>query len=305
MPEVIVVGDVGIDQFFVVPHIPVWDEGVLVDEWYEYSGGKGGNTAASLSRLGLGAGIITSAGDDHFGQVALDGLKSKGVDLGGVIVVPGGKTYYCIMMLDSSGEKAILVMRTDLIYPTPQMVLEKRDYLTSARHAHFIGIDPVKISASMHLAKELGLSISVDLDAAYQGLEASKTVIRQADIVLVNRQGAERFYPGKDIRYAAQEIGCMGPSLVVVTAGRQGAVGYDGSNIYETRAFDVKVIDTTGAGDVFSAGLVFGYLKGWKLDSSLKFASAAAALSTAAIGGQNALPTEAEVWNFVKTNSPD
>lgn len=47
MPEVIVVGDVGIDQFFVVPHIPVWDEGVLVDEWYEYSGGKGGNTAAS------------------------------------------------------------------------------------------------------------------------------------------------------------------------------------------------------------------------------------------------------------------
>jgi sugar/nucleoside kinase (ribokinase family) len=70
----------------------------------------------------------------------------------------------------------------------------------------------------------LGLSISVDLDVAYQGLEASKTVIRQADIVLVNRQGAERCYPGKDIRYAAQEIGCMGPSLVVVTTGKQGAV---------------------------------------------------------------------------------
>lgn len=300
MPEVIVIGDIDTDQFYVVPHLPTWDEGVLVEEWYEHPGGKGGNTAAALSRLGTSAGIIAAAGDDRFGQIALEGLKSKGVDTGGVIIVPGGQTYYCIMMLDTTGEKAILVVHTDLTYPTPEMMQGQQAYLASGRHAHFIGIDPGRMSGMMQLAKELGLTVSIDLDAAYQGLEACRPAIALADIVLVNRQGAERIFPGKDRRQAAAELRQMGPRVAVITAGSQGAVGCDETQTVETPAFKVKVKDTTGAGDVFSGAFVHGYLLGWPLETSLKFASAAAALSTAAIGGQSALPTESEVWEFLK-----
>ena len=305
MLDVIVVGDVDTDQFLIIPHIPTWDEGVLVDKSYEYPGGKGGNTAAALSVLGTRAGIIASAGDDHFGKVALEGLKSKGVDTNGVIIVPGGQTYYCIMMLDNTGEKAILVVPTDLIYPTPQMVQIKQEYLAQGRHAHFIGINPERMSSSIALAKKLGLSVSVDLDAGYQGLDACRPIIMQADVVLLNLQGAQRFFPGKDPRQIAIDLGHMGPSIVVVTAGRKGAVGYDGSKIVDAPAYKVDVKDTTGAGDIFSAAFVHGYIHGWNLQSSLEFASGAAALSTLAIGGQNALSTEAEVLNFTKKHSSD
>jgi len=303
MPEVIVVGDVDADQFYIVPHLPVWDEGVLVDEWYEYPGGKGGNTAAALSKLGIQTGIITSAGDDHYGEVALEGLRNNGVDLNGVIVVPGGKTYYCIIMLDSTGEKSLLVVLTSLIYPTPQMVLGKQDILKSARHAHFIGINPVLMRDSIELAKKLGLSISVDLDAAYQGLEASQPLLTQADIVFMNQQGAARLYPGINLHDAVRAIRYLGPSIVVITMGRQGVIGYDGTNIIEQPAFNLRVQDTTGAGDVFSAGFVYGHLQGWNLETCLKFSSAAAALSTVAIGGQSALPTQSDVWKFINENS--
>lgn len=303
MPEVIVVGDVDTDQFYLVPHLPGWDEGVLVDESYECPGGKGGNTAAALSKYGVQTGIIASAGDDHYGEVAVRGLKQNGVDLSGLIILPGGKTYYCIMMLDPSGEKALLVVRTNLIYPTFKMVLGKQEYLRSARHVHFIGINPAQIGESLSLAKKLGLSISVDLDAAYQGLEASISLIEQADVVLVNRMGAERLYPGAAYRDVAVALQSLGPSIVVVTAGRNGAIGYDRSSVIEVPAFKVNAVDTTGAGDVFSAGIVFGYLRGWELRTSLIFASAAAAMSTAAIGGQNALPAEAAVRDFIKSNS--
>ncbi len=305
MPEVIVVGDIDTDQFYIVPHLPAWDEGVLVDERYECPGGKGGNTAAALSILGIHTGILASMGDDRLGRIALEGLRSKGVDVDGIAVVRGGQTYYCVMMLDESGEKALLVVRTDLIYPTFKMIEERREYLASGRHAHFICIDPARMSDAICLAKELGLSVSIDLDAAYQGLEACKPAIVQADVVFVNRQGAERLFPGRNTREVAEEIQKMGPSIAVVTAGSHGAVGVDGSKVAATRAFKVKARDTTGAGDVFSGAFVFCYLQGRDLEFSLNFASAAAALSTLQIGGQTALHTEAEVLDFLERHSAD
>lgn len=299
MPEVIVIGDVDTDQFYIISHIPTWDEGILVDEGYEVPGGKAGNTAATLSRLGLSTGIVASVGDDRYGEIATRGLKEKGVDLSGMITVPGGKTYYCIMMLDGTGEKAILVIRSELLYPSQQMLLEKESYIASAKHAHFIGIDPGRMQAAMERAKKHGLSVSVDLDAAYQGLDACLPAIRQADVVFVNRQGCKTLFPGKDLREAARELKALGPSIAVITAGSQGVVAWDGSHLEEFPAFHVKVKDTTGSGDVFSGAFINCYLKKQTLSASLRFASAAAALSTAAIGGQGALPSLSEVLEFL------
>lgn len=300
MPDVIVIGDIDTDQFYIVPHLPTWDEGVLVDEWYERPGGKGGNTAAALQRLGNSTGVMAAAGDDHFGNVAVQGLNAGGVDTAGIIIQPGGDTYYCIMMLDPTGEKAILVVHTDLTYATPEMMRNKSDYLLSGRHAHFIGIDPGRMIEPARLAKENGLTVSVDLDAAYQGLEACKTLIEQADVVFVNQQGAERLFPGQETREIINRIREFGPSVAIITLGSQGVVAYDGSNWVTSSAFKVKVVDTTGAGDTFSGAFVHGYLRKWDLGQSLRFASAAAALSTLAIGGQSALPTEDEVLNFLQ-----
>lgn len=299
MPEVIVVGDVDTDLFYIVPHIPTWDEGILVDEGYEVPGGKGGNTAATLSRLGVSTGIVASIGDDRYGVIATEGLKQKSVDVSGITIVPGGKTYYCIMMLDDTGEKAILVIRSELLYPSQQMLSDKQAYISSGKHVHFIGIDPERMQVAMARAKGHGLSVSVDLDAAYQGLDACMPAIKQADIVFINRRGYENLFPGKGIRDAVKELKKLGPSIVVITTGSQGGVAYDGMNLVEFPAFHVKVKDTTGSGDVFSGAFVYCYLNKHELKDSLRFASAAAALSTSAIGGQGAIPTASEVFEFL------
>lgn len=300
MHEVIVVGDIDTDNFYIVPAIPTWDEGILVTEVYERPGGKGANTASALSRLGFHTGMVSACGDDHFGAIALSGLKNNQVDTGGVTIIPGGKTYYCIMMLDPSGEKAILVVDTGLIYPPKDVLQNRLPYLLSARHAHFIGIDPLRMAPTMQAAKEAGLTVSVDLDAAYQGLDACRQAVKWADVVFVNRQGARTLFPSNDIPTALSQLHELGPSIAVITSGSEGAYASDGEVYAHAPAFKVKVVDTTGAGDVFSAAFVYGYLQHWQLEPVLRFASGAAALSVTSIGGQSALPTVESVQAFLK-----
>ena len=299
MPDVIVVGDIDTDTFYIVPHIPAWDEGVIVKEVYEKPGGKGANTASALSRLGIATGMISAVGNDYFGEVGLAGLQSNGVDINGVRIVPGANTYYCIMMLDPSGEKAILVVDTDLIYPTPRILDESFDYLVSARHAHFIGIDPLRMAPSMQKAKEAGLSVSVDLDAAYPGLKACSQAIQWADIVFVNRQGARTFYPDLETEEILRQLKSLGPSTVLITSGSAGAAGLSYDEVCTIPSFKVPVVDTTGAGDIFSASFLYAHLQQWGLKKSMVFASASAALSVAKVGGQSALSTQDEVFSFI------
>lgn len=300
MPEVIVVGDIDTDTFYIVPHIPQWDEGVLINEVYEHPGGKGANTASALSRLGVKTGMLSVAGDDYFGRVAISGLERNGVDANGVRVVKEGKTYYCVMMLDPTGEKAILVVDTGLMYPSPQILDEKTEYLLTARHAHFIGIDPMRMVPSMKRAKEAGIKVSIDLDAAYQGIEKCCKAIEWSDIVFLNQQGANTLFPNCEKEIILHELNSYGPEIVVITSGKSGAIGFDGKNIYSVPSFNVPVVDTTGAGDVFSASFVYSYLNNWELKKSLEFASASAAISVSKIGGQSALSTPEEVFQFIK-----
>ena len=299
MPDVIIVGDIDTDTFYIVPHIPKWDEGVLVKEVYERPGGKGANTASALSHLGINTGIISAVGKDRFGEVGIAGLKKNGVDTSGVRIVEGAHTYYCIMMLDSSGEKAILVVDTDLIYPTPQILDESFDYLLTARHAHFIGIDPLRMARTMQRAKEARLTVSVDLDAAYPGLDSCSQAIRWADIVFVNRQGAQTLYPDMETEDILCKLKSFGPNTVVITSGSAGAAGVSYEEFCTIPSFKVPVVDTTGAGDVFSASFLYAHLQRWDLKKSMIFASASAALSVAKIGGQNALSTQDEVFHFI------
>jgi sugar/nucleoside kinase (ribokinase family) len=303
MLDVIVVGDIDTDTFYIVPHIPQWDEGVLVHDVYEFPGGKGANTASALSKLGIQTGILSAVGDDRYGAIGLEGLKRNKVDTSGVIVVSGAKTYYCIMMLDATGEKAILVVDTDLIYPTPDILKEKTGYLKTGRHAHFIGIEPLRMANTMRIARESGMSVSVDLDAAYSGYEACLQAIQWADVVFVNRQGATNFFPDLELEEILFKIREAGPSIVVVTSGKDGAIGYDGKEYCHVPSYNVPVVDTTGAGDVFSAGFIYGYLQNWNLERSIQFGSASAALSIAKMGGQSALPTSQAVDDFIQQHT--
>lgn len=302
MPDIIVIGDIDTDIYLEIPHIPTWDEGVLATNVSECAGGKGANTAVVLSALGTSVGIIANAGDDHYGEVAIESLKRYGVDLAGLDIIAGGKTSYCIMMLDATGEKAIVVIATDLIYPQPEDIKRREGILLSGAHVHAIGLQPKKMEAGLLLARQAGITTSVDLDSAYQGLNGSEQTIRNSTIVFLNEQGIASLFPELDIYEALKAMSSMGPKIVVLTRGRKGAVAYDGNRFVEKPAFLVKVKDTTGSGDSFAAAFLHGYLRKWELEKSLEFANATAALSALAIGAQSKAPCENEVFNFIKNH---
>lgn len=295
MTDVIVVGDADTDLFVEVPRLPTWDEGVLATRVLERPGGKGANTAAALSRLGVNTGFFGCVGDDRYGQIARAALEAQGVDTSHLFTIPGGNTYWCIILLDPSGEKAIVVVKTDTIYPSPALIRDHIAYFRSARHVHAIGLEPEKVVDALRIARQAGCTTSVDLDSARAGLSASEALIKMATFVLVNEQGACSLL-GKDHWFSGLgHLHSMGPEVIVVTRGRRGAVGFDGHNLVHVPSFSVAVKDTTGAGDCFSAAFIAGHLRGWGLERTLLFASAAAALSTREIGGQTALPDEEEV----------
>ncbi len=299
MPRLIVVGDTDADLYYIVDHIPTWDEGVIVKDCFYKPGGKGANTASAASRMGEDTGLLSVVGDDDYGKKALAELKKNGVDISGVKVTKDYDTYHCITILDNSGEKALLVRTTEIVYPLPEQFVEMQNYLCSAKHAHFIALNPERMAAPARAAKEKGVTISIDLDAAYPGLEKCRELIGLTDILIVNRQGAENLLPNIEIKEKIRRFLDMGPSTVIITLGSKGVAAGNRCEYYEFPAYNVDVVDTSGSGDVFSAAVSVCSVNGWSLKEMLQFASAAAAYSIREIGAQGALPSKEDIENFI------
>jgi sugar/nucleoside kinase (ribokinase family) len=299
--DVVVIGDADTDIFLEVPRIPNWDEGVLAEKVSERAGGKGANTAAALSRLGTSTAFFGCIGDDRYGERAAESLRRHNVDLDHLITIEGGSTYYCIILLDPTGEKAMVVVRTPITYPTPAMLQEQQEYLLAARHVHAIGLKPEAVSGALSMLKAHNRSVSIDLDSAPMRREVSEALARQATIVFLNQQGAEALFPAWELEQVGPALLALGPEVVVITRGGRGSIAFRASEPpVAVDSFTVDVKDTTGAGDCFSAAFIHGYLRQWPLRQTLVFASAAAALSTRAIGAQEALGTEGEVLAFLE-----
>ena len=206
MCDVVVVGDADTDIFLEIPHIPTWDEGVVAKRVLKRAGGKGANFAAALSVLGVSTGLLACVGDDEYGQIAKAALEQHLVDTSHVLTIPGQATYYCIMLLDPTGEKALVVVKTPIIYPQPAQIKANSEYLISAKHVHTIGLDPDKVQEALIIARQGGRSTSVDLDSASAGLAKSQALLEHSSIVFVNERGARLLFDNEDLERAGKSL---------------------------------------------------------------------------------------------------
>ena len=298
--EVIGVGDAGIDIFMQVPHIPRRDEKLRADSFSLFAGGMVANFLCALSRLGMPCGFLGCVGGDQFGAIAREEFKRFGVDTSHLIVKEGEETFFTVVMLDPSGEKALVVAVTSTVYPTPKDLDEA--YIASARHLHTTGLDVEEATAAIAIAKKHGLTVSADLDALHAGLQRLRKLIGGTDVLFLNSQGLRKL----------EEEGCsgrealeLGPQVVVVTMGRRGSKVITPEEEFDTPGFSVEVVDTTGAGDCFNAAFVYGYLQGWDYRRTALFANAAAAISVTAMGSRSALPTREAVVDFLRSRGYD
>lgn len=302
--DVLVLGEMNADLILGDGATPVFGQTEkLVDDATLTIGGSGGIFACGAARLGLSVGFCGVVGDDIFGRFMLESLQSRGVDTTGVIVDSQTKTGLSVILNDA-GDRAILTHLGTINGLTVDRV--DRSLLEGARHVHVTSyflqhaLQP-GLSALLAKAKAAGVTVSMDTnwdpdEAWNHGLAQCLT---STDIFLPNANEALAIAAQETLQSAEKRLAEI-VSTVVVKLGADGARYRCGNTMHADPGFAVDVVDTTGAGDSFDAGFVYGYLHAWSPADSLALACACGALSTRAPGGTRAQPALPEAQSLIQ-----
>jgi ribokinase len=269
MTRAVVVGSTNVDLVLPVPSLPRPGETVLGAEVRRMAGGKGGNQAVALARLGASVRFVSAVGDDPDGAWSLAQLVAEGVDVSGVATV-AAPTGLAVVAVDAAGENSIVVAPGANAHVVAPAALDADVLLLSLE----VPLETVAAAAAAATAP-------VVLNAApAQVLPAS--LLGDVDVLVVNEAEWEAL---DRVRHGA----------VVVTLGARGCLVLEGSSEVHVAAVPVEVVDTTGAGDCFAAALAYGVAQGWALPEAARFGCRAAALSVRAAGARAGLPRLGDV----------
>jgi sugar/nucleoside kinase (ribokinase family) len=296
--DVLGVGDADVDLVIKVDRLPGHDDKVLGHLVGEFPGGVVANFCYSAARMGSITALATVVGDDRNGELALAGLRAVGVDLGPTTIRTGGRTYFCIVLLDTTGEKALTVVETDCMAPAPGEL--DPELLGEARLVHLMASDVARTAEVAAQAKRRGTLVSLDVEPSTVGDDrvAFRDLLGLVDLAFPNLGGLRAVSDG-DVLAGARMLQALGPPLVVVTMGAEGCLVVDGDRAEAVPAFSVPVADTTGAGDCFNGTFVSGYLRGEDPIVCARRAAAAAAMLIQHVGAQAGVPGPGEVDAFL------
>jgi sugar/nucleoside kinase (ribokinase family) len=261
------------------------------------SGGQVSSAMVGARRLGLRASYIGKVGYDNEGRMLIESLQKEGVDCGGVMIAMGAKTQGAVIIIEQfSGERTILWYHDDGTRVAPEEL--KREMITRARVLHIDGFDTEAAMRAAQWAHEAGMPVTIDLDTAYPGIDE---LLPTVDCLITSQGLANELTRTMDEQQALKKLneryGCY---LVAMTQGARGALAYVEGQFIASPSFRPPVIrDTTGAGDAFRAGFIYGLCKGLSIEETMRAANAVAALQCRELGARDGLPTEAELEQFL------
>ncbi|MGK4585715.1 ribokinase [Kitasatospora sp. HPMI-4] len=305
--RVLVVGSLNMDLTIRVPRLPAPGETVSGQDAVRGAGGKGANQAVAAARLGGLVRLVGLLGDDEFGARLRSGLHREGVDATAVGTLPGAATGLALIVVQEDGENSIT------------LAPGANRHLDEAALIRLTGGDPARFTADSDiLLLQLEVPVATALAAARAARAAGvRTVLNAApmppfddrlrqliaytDVLILNQSEATALLTAAGLaatgpwpRRAAALRG-LGPDLVVVTLGADGAVAESADGPLSHPGFPVDAVDTVGAGDAFCAALTLALAAHTPPATALRRACAAGSLATTRPGAQAALPTRAEV----------
>ncbi|HZE73613.1 MAG TPA: carbohydrate kinase family protein [Pyrinomonadaceae bacterium] len=286
-----------VDHLVVVPQYPTFDMKMRLLEHRQSPGGQTATTMVALRRLGLQTAYAGRFGSDPEGQFGLCSLQEAGVDVEYAEVVEGATNQVAFIIIDArTGERTIIWDRDERLAYKPQEA--PVEFATRGRVLHLDAHDPPACARMAQAARAAGTLVSVDIDNIYDGLPELLPLI---DILLTSREFPHRLTGITDKRASLIELKSRyGSPLVGMTMGKDGALIYCQGQFVSSKAYDVPggCRDTTGAGDAFRGGFLYGLLKGGDIEGSLKLANAVAALKCRALGARTGLPSKSELDEF-------
>jgi len=296
--RVFVVGDVSVDLIYLLDRLPEPGEEVVAKRMLYRPGGAAATVAAQLASLGHTVFLASRVGSGPLSAIALEGLKKAGVDLRHLQQDPEHPTTNVLVFVFPGGERSMVASagasrELDAREFKPRF-LDTMDALVVSAYALVGGPQREYAVKAMAAAKKREVPIFVDLGtgAVRQGGRDLIPTLRTADYVLMNQDELLELTGKSSISEAIAELRKEGIERVVIKVGPLGAIVATPEEEALVEPFEVdEVVDTTGAGDAFTAGFVHGVLSGKSLTEAARIGNIAGALATTAVGAQGRLVT--------------
>ena len=302
--DVFVFGDVDID--LLAPGVnrqPPAGEEWEVPVMETAPGGGAALFALGLARLGMHPVFLGRVGDDLYGQYLRSYMEETGVDISLLEVRPNAKTGITISFTDDR-DRSFLTFRGDCKVPDIGDI--SMEQVAQAGHIHLTGyVESVNheeyLSFLQRLRKETDVTVSFDTGWDSTGAWSPRIyeLFPYLDVLLMNETESIHYSRKETAREAAQDFAARG-CMAVVKMGKKGALCCRAGKVWTKAGFSVEAVDTTGAGDSFNAGFVYGFLKGLDPDSALELGNGCGALSCTGLGGNTMFPGWDRLQAFIK-----
>jgi sulfofructose kinase len=287
-----------VDHLIVVPEYPAFDTKMRLLEHMQSAGGQTASAMVALKRLGLKTAYAGRFGSDPEGLFGLETLKEDGVNVEYAEVVGGARNQIAFITIDArNGERTIVWDRDDRLAYAPEDA--PVEFGSLGRVLHLDAHDPPACLRLAKAARESGTIVSADIDNVYGGLPDLLPFI---DIMIGSKEFPYRVTGIVDQRDSLVELQTRyGCAISGMTLGTQGAVVYCNGEFIESPAFEAPggCKDTTGAGDAFHSGFLYGLLRGDDVETCLRYGNAVAAMKCSALGARTGLPTQAQLQKFL------
>ena len=259
-------------------------------------GGQVATAVAACQQWGLRTRYVGKIGDDQAAAIHRAEFERLGVEAH-LVTTPGCASQQAVILVDDAGERTVLWKRDNRLTLRPEEL--RREWITQARALHVDGHDTAAAVVATSWAQDAGVPVIADLDDLYPGVEL---LLEKIDYLITSRDIPGRLTGDPDLRKSLPAVrsryGCR---LTAATLGHEGVLAWDGSRFHYATAFLVQPLDTTGAGDIFHAGFIYGLLQGWPLPRQLDFACAAAALNCTAAGARGGIQSVENIANLIAT----
>ncbi|HWG22353.1 MAG TPA: PfkB family carbohydrate kinase [Terracidiphilus sp.] len=289
MPDIVVVDLVGVglnatDTLIPLAEFPARGSKVEYTNASLLCGGQTASAVVACQTWGLQTRYVGKLGDDDAARLHRREFARTGVDAR-LIEVPAAASPQSLILVDGGGERTVLCRRDERLLLRPEEL--HPEWIVNARALHVDGYETAAAAQAARWAHEAGVPVIADLDEIYPGVE---DLIRNVDYLIVSRDFPARITGERDLAQALRIIRkTYDCKLTAATLGQDGVIAWDGAQLLHRSAYRVPVVDTTGAGDIFHAGFIYGLLQGWNLERQLDFACAAAALNCTCAGARGGI----------------
>ena len=290
-----------IDYLGVIPRFPVENMKFELKEFKIQGGGPAATAIVTAARLGLKTSFIGIVGDDSFGKKMLDELSGEGVDVSSVIIEHGGESQFAFIMVDeATGSRTILWTRGSLPYIKNGQV--DKEMILSADILLIDSLEPKAAAFAAGIARENGIPVVIDAGTLRDGVEELLTL---CDYIIASEVFAAQISDNGNVEKALNMIHSFGPAVSIITLGERGCAAFSDSGLIKVDGFNVNVVDTTGAGDVFHGAFLFAVLQEWDIYRMCVFSNAVAALKCMKLGGRAGIPGIGETLDYLSIEKPE